>query len=95
MLLQIREELLEEPSEIKISKRSKCYVANDIIGGIMTTALIDTGAEITCLSEEFVNNNKERLRVCPTLPVNGFTIIGPLGGKAVRLKTQISRRCLT
>ena len=55
----------------------------------MSTALIDTGAEITCLSEEFVNNNKERLRVCPTLPINGVTIIGPLGGKAVRLKIQI------
>ena len=55
----------------------------------MTTALIDTGAEVTCLLEEFVNNNKERLQDYPTLPVNGVTIIGPMGGKAIRLSKQI------
>ena len=54
-------------------KRTKCYVANILVGGILTTALIDTRAELTCLSEEFVNKNKERLlQVCPTLPINGL-----------------------
>ena len=89
MLQQTREELMEESNDMKTSKRSKCYVANVIIGGIVTTALIDTGAEVTCLSEDFVNNNKERLRDYPTLPINGVTITGPMGGKAIRLKKQI------
>ena len=88
-LQQTREDVIEESDDIKISKRSKCYVEYIIIGGIMTTALIDMGAEVTCLSEEFVNNNKERLQDYPTLPVNDLTIIGPMGGKAIRLSKQI------
>ena len=84
-----REELLEESEEVGVTKRTKCYVANILIGGVLTTALIDTGAEVTCLSEEFVNENKGRLQVCPTLPVNGVTLVGPMGGKAIRLKEQI------
>ena len=70
-------------------KRTKRYVANILIGGILTTALIDTGAEVTCLSEEFVNKNKERLQVCPTLPINGISPVGPMEGKAIRLRKQI------
>ena len=89
MLQQTREDLIEESDDIKISKRSECYAANIITGGIVTTALIYTDAEVTCLSEEFVNNNKERLQDYPTLPVNGVAIIGPKGGKAIRLSKQI------
>ena len=68
---------------------SDVIVANILIGGVLTTALIDTGAEVTCISEEFINQNKERLRECPTLPVNGVTLIGPIEGKAIRLRRQI------
>ena len=89
VLQRPREELLEETEGIETKKRSKCYVVNILIGGILTTALIDTGAEVTCLSEEFVNKNRERLQECPTLPINGVTLVGPLGGKAIRLNKQI------
>ena len=89
MLQHPREELLGESEEIGMRKRTKCYVANILIGGILTTALKDTGAEVTCRSKEFVNKNKERLQVCPTLPVNAVTLVGPMGGKAIRLRKQM------
>ena len=89
VLQRPREELLEESEGSGTKKNSKCYVANILIGGVLTSALIDTGAEVTCISEEFVNKNKERFQVCPTLPINGVTLVGPLGGKAIRLNKQI------
>ena len=54
-----RAQLLEKSTEIRTCRGSKCYVANILIGGIFTKALIDTGAGMTWLSKEFVNNNKE------------------------------------
>ena len=33
--------------------------------------------------------NKERLQECPTLPINGVTLIGSIGGKTIRLSRQI------
>ena len=89
LLQRPRDELLEEPEEDVTRRHSKCYVANILIGGILTSALIDTGAEVTCISEEFVNKNKERLQKCPILPINGVTLVGPMGGKAIRLSKQI------
>ena len=59
MLYDLREELLEESREEHTNERTKCYVANLTIGGIPTTALIHTGAEVTSLSEELVNKNTE------------------------------------
>ena len=89
MLYDPREELLDEPKEGGTNKRTKFYVANLMIGGILTTALIDTEAEVTCLSEEFVNKNIEQFRECPMLPNNGVTLKGPMGEESVRLNKQI------
>ena len=89
VLQRSRDELLEETGETSTRKHSKCYIANISIGGILTTALIDTGAEVTCILEEFVDKNEERLQTCPTLPINGVTLVGPLGGKAIRLSKKI------
>ena len=89
VLQRPREELLEESEESGIKKNSKCHVANILIEGVLTSALIDTGAEVTCISEEFVNKNKERFQECRTLPISGVTLVGPLGGKAIRLNKQI------
>ena len=89
MLQQPREELLKESGETGMRKRTKCYLANILIGGILTTVLIDTGAEVTCLLEGFVKKNKKRLQVCPTLPINGVSLVGPMGEKAIRLRKKI------
>ena len=51
--------------------------------------MIDTGTEVTCISEEFGIKNKERLQNYPSLPINEVTLIEPMGGKAIRLNKQI------
>lgn len=52
MLTDTRNELMEEMLEQTTEKRSKCYIANLQIDGILTKALIDTGAEVTCISDD-------------------------------------------
>lgn len=89
MLTDTREELMEEDKSIPMKKASKCYITNIIVAGIVTSALIDTGAEVTCISEEFFNANKERFSQYPCLPLAGVAVTGPMGGKAVRLTRQI------
>ena len=83
MLYDPREDLLEEPKEGDTNKRSKCYVANLMIRDILKIALIETGAEVRCLSDEFVNKNMEQFRECSMLPIDGVTLKGPMEGKAV------------
>lgn len=90
MLTNTREELTQEPGgTVKKKERSKCYIAIIQIAGIITQALIDTGAEVTCISEEFMNANRERFSRYPCLPLAGVAVAGPLGGKAIRLNKQI------
>ena len=83
VLQRPRDELLEESGESGTKKHSKCYVVNILIGGVLISALIDTGAEVTCISEEFVNKYRERFQECPTLRINGVTLVGPVGRKAI------------
>ena len=64
-------------------------MTNILIEGILVTALIDTGADATCISDDFVNKNRERLQDCSALPINGVTLVGPLGGEAIKLSKQI------
>ena len=47
------------------------------------------GAEVTCISEEFVNKNAGGFRNWPSLPISGFSVKGPTGGKPVRVKKQL------
>ena len=71
------------------NKQSKCYVANLVVGGVSTTALIDIGAEVTCLSEELINKNQEQFKKYPVLSMSGVTVKGPIGGTAERVNKQI------
>lgn len=82
-------DMTEETEETTDRRKSKCYTANIQIAGIITKALIDTGAEITCISEEFFNGNRESFNRYPCLPLAGVAVAEPLGGKAVRLTRQI------
>lgn len=60
-----------------------------MLGGIPTKALIHSGAEITCISEDFLKQNEKIFKSYPTLPVNGVIVKGPVGGRIVRLKKQL------
>lgn len=67
---------MEEAIGVTPRKRSKCYTTNIQIAGILTNALIDTGAEITCISEEFLKRHKERFERYPSRPLVGVTVAG-------------------
>lgn len=85
MLTNTREELMEETPKTATKRRCRCYTANMHIGGILTKTLIDTGAEVKCISEEFLNINRERFDHYPSLRIAGVTVAGSMGGKAVKL----------
>ena len=59
------------------------------IQGIKTDALIDTGSEITCISENFFEDNKKKLKNCKILPIAGTSVVGVTGIKPIKLKHQI------
>lgn len=88
MLSDTRAELMEEML-VETEKRSTCYIANLQIGRVLTKALIDTEAEVTCISEDFVNSNKEWFKKCLSLLIIGVALAGPMGGKPVRLNKQL------
>lgn len=70
----------ESTSERLHLQQCKCpYITIDI-NGISTTALLDSGSEVTAISEEFFENN-EKLKICPRLPLNGKIVKGALGEK--------------
>ena len=58
------------------------------MNGIPTFALIDSGSEVTAISEEFFEANEE-LKICPKLPLNGKIFQGALGSKSTTVKFQI------
>ena len=59
------------------------------IQGIKTDALIDTGREITCISENFFENNKNKFKNCKILPIIGTSVVGATGVKPIKLKHQL------
>lgn len=79
-LTKPREDLAEGSTGVKLKPRSKCYTATLQIGGIVTKALIDTGAECTVILEEFLNSNLERFSRYPSSTVTGFAVSGAVGG---------------
>ena len=52
-------------------------------------ALIDTGSEITCISEEFYYANAKAFGTRPKLPISGKFIKGATGAKSSRIKLQV------
>lgn len=80
MLTNTREELKGESKSVILKKQLICYTTNIQVAGNVTNALIDAGAEITCVSEEFLNANKERFERYPSLPLAGVAVTGPMGG---------------
>ena len=56
---------------------------------IEVNSLIDTGSQISCISQQFFNNNLEILKHCPTLPLQDFQAIGFNGKKSDKITKQI------
>ena len=62
--LDTRKDLLEFENPEIVNHVHKCPNIFVKIQGIKTDALIDMGSEITCISENFFENNKNKFKNC-------------------------------
>ena len=88
----MREELLQESNFKKnegANRTCKCPHINIEIEGIEASMLLDTGSEITCISEEFIEANQEIFKKCAKLPITGKNIRVAIGNKSTKIKWQI------
>ena len=58
---------------------------------IKVKALLDTGAEISCLSEDFYNDNCQSFEKCPKLHVTGKLVRGAFGDKNLKLRIALTK----
>ena len=65
----------------------RCPELSIFIEGIK--ALLDTGSEITCISQKFYEKHSNIFKGKPTFPICGKVIKGATGDKTTRLKRQI------
>ena len=89
LYLHKRKDLLESEDVQIIDEVDKCPNIYVKIQGIKTKALIDTGSEITCISEYFFEDNKRKFKNCKILPIVGTSVVGATGVKPVKLKHQL------
>ena len=59
------------------------------IEGIQTDMLVDSGSEVTAISEEFAENNFEIFKNCAKLPITGKKVRVAIGNKTTNIKWQI------
>lgn len=83
-----REFLLSEELELPLQSQEnqRCPEINLKIGNVATYALIDSGANISCISEEWYNHNKKNLQNYEELPVTSISIKTALGSKSKRIQ---------
>lgn len=63
----------------------KCPEISLFVNNVPTTALLDTGANVTCISEQWVIENKTRLGQFEELPLTGVHIKTAVGEKSKRV----------
>ena len=73
----------------EIAEYSRCLEINVSFNGKIVESLVDTGSEVTAISEKFYNANLEYFESCPTLPLCGKFIKAATGSKSARLKLQV------
>lgn len=56
---------------------------------IPVEALIDSGSQISCISEEFMKRNTTKFKECEILPLVNMSAVGATGGRPVKIKEQI------
>ena len=89
-LENLRDELLEERNSQNIIKRChKCPHILIKIEDLVIPALMDSGSEVTAISENFYLENKKIFEDCSKLPINGKIVKGSLKGPSTIVKFQI------
>ena len=87
--LNVREDLLESEDIKIVDNVDKCPNINVKIQRVEFEPLIDTGSKITCIFENFFENNKNKFKNCEILPIVGMGVVGATGVKPVKLKHQL------
>ncbi|KAL7297648.1 hypothetical protein TKK_0009316 [Trichogramma kaykai] len=84
-------ETQENPGdEARGAEKIRCPHVDIILNSrVEIQALVDTGATVTCLQEEFFEANKENFKNLPILPLVNTVVTGFRGEKSVRIKKQI------
>ena len=78
----------EDKVRESIPKIGSCPCLMITLAGINVKSLLDTGSQVTAISEEWYDK-QPTLKTCPTLPITGKYIIGAVGAKSARIKRQI------
>lgn len=84
-----REFLSTEDDNTPVKKRPKCPILLITIQKTVIRALIDTGSEISAISEKFIKENQNSISDCPSLPLTGVSVRGATAGRAVKVTRQI------
>ena len=86
--LDFREELLEEEKDTPV-RRHRCLTVKISIEDTRLMALADSGSQVSCISENYYEDNAHAFKNSPTLPVVATSVLGATGGRPVKLKKQI------
>lgn len=80
--------LIEEEGQSEHSTK-RCPEVYICIESIEVKALVDTGSQVTGISQDWYLRNKKELICCEKLPVVNYKIIGATGGTPVKVNEQI------
>uniref|UniRef100_A0A0A9X6Z4 Inositol monophosphatase 1 n=1 Tax=Lygus hesperus TaxID=30085 RepID=A0A0A9X6Z4_LYGHE len=58
------------------------------LGSVPVRGMIDSGAVYSCVSEEWVNENRGKLQILSRLPVSKVHVVGAVGNKSPSVKEQ-------
>ena len=71
---------------------SCCPTINITLNGVAVDALIDSGSEVSAISEKFYNKNLDFFKSCLTLPLSGKFMKSATGNRSTRLNLQVTIR---
>lgn len=83
--------LSNSPQNVPLSDTQRPEISIDVLGKV-TFALLDSGASISAISEQFYSSikaNKEFSKFVSVLPVTGVTISTAIQGRSRKITTQI------
>lgn len=80
--------LLEEDPGISACQINKLPIVKVTIGELMTEALVDSGCQISSVSESYFNMLRTQAEVLPVFPVNGVTLYGAFTDRGRTAKCQ-------
>ena len=87
--MDMTKELLEEDDTKVIENKTGLTEVIVTIEGKNFKTLIDTGSEISVVSENVIGELKEINKNIPSLPVAGVTVVGVTGVRSKRVTKQV------